>query len=73
MKLITILIFKIALTSSAINKISIRKIGWGTTTKRQVKTRLLTLPEYIRTLPPIHLPRPKPKPSIRHPRGHDAR
>ena len=61
------------LTLSLVSKITVRNIGWGTSTKRTVKQRLLTLPEYIKTRPPIHLPRPQPKPSIRHPRGHDAR
>ena len=68
-----IVLVKITLIASAVNKVSLRNVGWGTSSKRVVKQRLLTLPEYIRTLPPIKLTRPKPKSITRHPRGHDAR
>ena len=68
-----VFLIKITLITSAVNKVSLRNVGWGTSSKRVVKQRLLTLPEYIRTLPPIKLTRPKPKSITRHPRGHDAR
>lgn len=74
MKVISLeLVLKLSLITAAANKVHIRNIGWGTSSKREIKQRLLTLPEYVRTLPPIKLTRPKPKAITRHPRGHDAR
>ena len=72
-RLLLTTLVKLTLITSTVSKVSLRNVGWGSSSKRVIKQRLLTLPEYIKTRPPINLTRPKTKTITRHPRGHDAR
>ena len=64
MRDVMILLITVTLITSVVSKIASRP-------KRLAKKRLLTLQEYLKTRPPINLPRPKPKATVRYPRGHD--
>ena len=70
MKVLTIMLIKMLVTSSTLGRLTVRH---QPVKQKVLKQRLLTLPEYIKTLPPIDLPRPKPKPTVRLPRSHDMR